>query len=273
MDAPAPGETCTHLLWTGGWDSTYRLLELLLVHRVAVEPHYLRDPTRASTPIELATMARIADRVRAAYPHACALLRPMRITSVARVAEDAEIDQALREVREHTFIGSQYAWLPAYCKHSGIEDMELGVHVDDKVQAIVRPFAEPFDHPGGYRSMRVDARHAATAEYRLFRYFSFPLFHIDKVGIDREASARGWDALMDMTWFCHSPVRGRPCGTCPPCVYTIEEGLARRVPLSRRAVSLVYRRFALPLRAPLRQLREALRDRGRVPAVRAAGDG
>jgi len=64
---------------------------------------------------------------------------------------------------------------------------------------------------------------------------------------------------MEMTWFCHRPVRGKPCGLCAPCVYTIEEGLARRVPWSRRVPSFFYRRFALPWKAPLRQLRLALR--------------
>ena len=57
---------CVNLLWTGGWDSTFRLLQLLLLHRVAVAPHYLEDPTRASTQIELETMARIADQLRVA---------------------------------------------------------------------------------------------------------------------------------------------------------------------------------------------------------------
>ena len=246
---------CVNLLWTGGWDSTFRLLQLLLLHRVPVVPHYLQDATRASTQTELQTMARIGDRLRQAYPHTRELLQPLRIGAVADVADDPEINAALREIRKRVFIGSQYAWLPAYCKHNAIADIELGVHVDDKVQALVRPFAVAFDHPGGYRSIRVDPKHADTPEYRLFRYFSFPLFGIDKVGIDRQAEAEGWSDLMDMTWFCHTPVHGRPCGICPPCVYTIEEGLARRVPASRRVLSFFYRRFALPMKGPLRRMR------------------
>ena len=256
----APAGPCVNLLWTGGWDSTFRLLQLLLLHRVAVAPHYLEDPTRASTQIELETMARIGDHLRVAYPHTRELLQPVRVASVANVAEDAEIDGALQEIRERVFIGSQYSWLPAYCKHGAIDDMELGVHVDDKVQALLRPFAMEFEHPGGFRSVRVDPRHAGSAEFTLFRYFSFPLFRIDKVGIGRQAEAAGWSAIMDMTWFCHTPSRGRPCGICAPCVYTIEEGLARRVPFSRRVLSYFYRRFALPMKGPMRQVRTSLRN-------------
>jgi hypothetical protein len=254
-----------NLLWTGGWDSTFRLLQLLLKHRVPVVPYYLEDPTRASTQIELDTMVRIGDHLRATYPHTRELLQPIRIASVRDVVEDDEINAALREIRRRMFIGSQYAWLPSFCKHNAIGDMELGVHVDDKVQALVRPYALESDHPDGYRDVRVDPRHAHTAEFRLFRYFSFPLFHIDKVGIDRQAAAEGWSEIMDMTWFCHTPVHGRPCGICAPCLYTIEEGLARRVPVSRRIVSFFYRHLALPLKAPLRRARMSLRA-GRRPA-------
>lgn len=261
MDAerPTTDRACVHLLWTGGWDSTFRLLQLVLLHRVPVVPHYLEDATRASTTIELETMARIGDHLRAAYPHTRALLQPLRIASVANVAGDAEIDDALQAIREKVFIGSQYSWLPAYCKHGAISDMELGVHVDDKVQALLRSFAIEFEHPGGFRSVRVDPRHAGSAEFTLFRYFSFPLFRIDKVGIGREAEAEGWSAIMDMTWFCHTPVRGRPCGICAPCVYTIEEGLAHRVPPARRVLSYFYRRFVLPMKGPLRQVRTSWR--------------
>lgn len=263
MDAssPATARPGVHLLWTGGWDSTFRLLQLLLLHRVAVIPHYLEDPTRASTRIELKTMARIGDYLRAMYPHTRGLLHPIRVTSVANVLEDAELDSALQEIREQVFIGSQYSWLPAYCKQRGIDEMELGVHVDDKVVAILRSLTMEFEHPGGFRSVRVDPRHAGSAEFTLFRYFSFPLFSTDKVEIGERAEAAGWSDIMDMTWFCHRPSRGRPCGICAPCLYTIEEGLAHRVPASRRVLSYLYRRLALPMKGPLRQVRMSLRSR------------
>jgi hypothetical protein len=90
---------------------------------------------------------------------------------------------------------------------------------------------------------------------------------IDKLWIKRRARAEGWGAIMDMTWFCHAPVHGRPCGICAPCVYTIEEGLARRVPVPRRVLSFFYRHLALPLKAPARSVRASLRDRRADRAV------
>ncbi len=264
---------CVNLLWTGGWDSTFRLLQLLLLQRVPVVPHYLEDPTRASTQTELRTMSRIGEHLREAYPHTRELLRPLRAVAVTDIAEDPEIAGALREIRKRIFIGSQYAWLPAFCKRNGTTDMELCVHVDDKVQTLLRPLVTAFQHPAGYPSIRVDPRHADSAEFRLFGCFGFPLFYIDKVGMGRQAQAEGWSAIMDMTWFCHTPVRGAPCGICAPCVYTIEEGLAHRIPGPRRAWSFFYRHLALPLKGPLRRMRASLRARraSRRPAPGVGG--
>jgi len=47
--------------------------------------------------------------------------------------------------------------------------------------------------------------------------------------------ANGFQALMDLTWFCCNPVSGKyPCGVCNPCVYAIEEGMAGRITIRGR---------------------------------------
>ncbi|MEZ0474359.1 hypothetical protein AB6713_06970 [Luteimonas sp. B3_2_R+30] len=241
-----------NLLWTSGWDSTFQLLRLLLKHRLPVVPYYLEDPTRASTTTELRTMRRIGDALRDTFPETRDLLQPLRTFPVGELEPDPDIADALRTIRTRIFIGSQYEWLPLFCKRHGMAGMELSVHVDDKVQALLASFVCEFDQAGKYRSFRVDPRHAGTAEYALFRYFSFPLFRIDKRAMAREAESEGWSRIMDMTWFCHRPLQGKPCGTCAPCAYAIEEGLAWRVPRARRVLSFFYRKLALPLKPPIR---------------------
>lgn len=258
--AASSAQAGVNLLWTSGWDSTFQLLQLLLKHRLPVTPYYLEDPTRASSSTELRTMQRIREALHGAFPETRELLRPLQTFRVTDLERDPEISQALRDVRSRIYIGSQYEWLALFCKRHGVGDIELSVHVDDKVQALLAPFVRS-DPSGKYRSFRVDPRYAGTAEYTLFRYFSFPLFQIDKRAMAWEAEKEDWSWLMDMTWFCHRPVRGRPCGACAPCVYTIEEGLGWRVPRSRRALSFLYRKLALPLKPPLRAALASVRRR------------
>lgn len=258
-----PADTAVKLLWTGGWDSTYQLLRLLLMHARPVVPYYLMDTSRASTQTELRTMQAIRERLCASYPHVRELLHPVRTFEVDASGADREIAEALRAVRTRVFIGSQYQWLAEFCKREGIEGLELCVHVDDKVHALLWPLVEESFGTGGYRSWRVDKAYEDTDEYRLFRYFGFPLLDIDKLAMGRTAEREGWDAIMEMTWFCHRPAGGKPCGLCGPCVYTIQEGLGRRIPPRRRMLSFFYRTLALPLKAPARALRASLRGRSR----------
>ena len=56
-------DSAVPLLWTGGWDSTYRLLYLLLVDGTAVQPIYLVEYQRKSALHEVASMARIRERL------------------------------------------------------------------------------------------------------------------------------------------------------------------------------------------------------------------
>jgi hypothetical protein len=71
--------------------------------------------------------------------------------------------------------------------------------------------------------------------YENFRRFAFPFLGKTKNEMAEIAQLHGFANLMEKTWFCHHPDRkGRPCGLCNPCVYTIQEGLARRVPTTSR---------------------------------------
>ena len=45
-----------NLLWTSGWDSTFRLLQLVVEQKVSVQPIYIIDTGRASTLTEIKSM-------------------------------------------------------------------------------------------------------------------------------------------------------------------------------------------------------------------------
>jgi len=51
-----------NLLWTGGWDSTFRLLYLVFVEKRRVQPYYIVDTERRSTLNELKTMHLIREK-------------------------------------------------------------------------------------------------------------------------------------------------------------------------------------------------------------------
>ncbi len=229
------------LLWTGGWDSTFRLLQRLLIERQPVQTLYVVNPARQSTHAELDAMRRIKHGLFARYPEAETKLLDSRTVEFHEIERQDRYQTAHDRINAKQYLGTQYAWLARFCACRGIRNLELAIHQDDKAHRILAPFVNRSSTTEGYR---IDDAFSETDEHRLFRFFVFPILALTKKEMQRIAYTEGFADLMKLTWFCHTPWRGRqPCGVCNPCVYTIEEGLGYRVPWRGK---LKYHARALP---------------------------
>ncbi|MBW3549541.1 MAG: hypothetical protein KY442_01595, partial [Proteobacteria bacterium] len=191
-DLPAQRDPfAVNLLWTGGWDSTFQLLRLLIDFRRPVIPHYLIDAARPSSAVEIMTMDRIRARLLRDFPDAAALL-PTRAFGVSLVERDEAIEAAYRSVRSESSIGEQYDWLARFCMQNGIQDMELCIHKDDKAHPVVAPFVAAQTDPHGYRTFRLDPQFEGSREYAVFGRFSCPLLDFSKLDMAAHAQQRGW---------------------------------------------------------------------------------
>jgi hypothetical protein len=213
------------LLWTGGWDSTFRLLRAVVVEKRTVQPYYLVDRLhyRPGVPEEQKAMQEIRARLATQDPAASERLLPTITAAVADIALDPGLNAAYEQCLKIGFIGGQYEWLANYCLIHHIDGMELSIHKDDKARNLLEPLIDA-------SRTRLDARHAGDGRYELFKYFSFPIFDKTKQEMRSDAQAHGFGELMQLTWFCHRPRKGQPCGVCNPCIYTIDEGLGDRIP-------------------------------------------
>ena len=215
----------TRLLWTGGWDSSFRLLQLLFHERRVVQPYYVIDrlKRRPGVPAEQQAMRNVRALLEKQHPEAAARLRPTIERPLADIAADATITGRFEESLRFGFIGGQYEWLSRFCVQHGIDDMELAIHRDDKARELIAGLIDE-------SRQRLDPRFAGDSRYALFRPFRFPLFDTSKEQMRAEAQRAGLEPCMELTWFCHRPIDDEPCGVCNPCIYTIEEGLGDRVP-------------------------------------------
>lgn len=230
-----------NLFWTGGWDSTFRLLQLVLNEKRIVQPHYLIDPGRKSLRHEIAAQKRIKDRLFKEYPPIRELILPTIYYEIGDLAEDQELREAytiFRNVRQGKPLDYQYLWLATYCKQQGIMEMEMSEqNFGDEEYLVDRhvfgTFLEPIE---GSRQHRLAHAYLGTPVETLFRYFHWPIRSYTRRDMENEAISGGWADYLYMTWFCHSPVNGRyPCGTCHPCEGTIQQGYPHRIPWWRRA--------------------------------------
>jgi hypothetical protein len=245
------------IFWTGGWDSTFRVLTVLLEHRLPVAPIYLLDRTRASTQIEIETMDRIRAALAEAHPETRSLLLPTTMSEVADIAPDAEIQAAGERLATLYGVGSQYAWLARYCKQHGsvrnrAERRTCAPHPWRRRRA-VRQHVGALASPHGYMTHRILPDAPNHDAYLLFGAVSFAMIDVtratwSKPEAQRLGNADGPDVVLP------SARRDqRPCGLCNPCINTIQEGFGWRIPRSRRVLSAVYQATVWPLRKRARQ--------------------
>jgi hypothetical protein len=202
------------LLWTGGWDSSFRLLQLLLVERRAVQPIYVVDTDRGSLVYELRTMEAIRTQVlpRLTDP---GLLRPVQIILATDYPPRRELADLRDRIGRHHRIGSQYVWLAGVAEALGWRDVEMCTELS---------------RPGGFsgfgsRVFDPQGTLNGSPESELFRYWSFPLLTKTKADLRREAERDGFLDLLLQRWFCFDPLAGKPCGRCQPCRNANRDGI------------------------------------------------
>ncbi len=231
MEEISSDNATADIMWSGGWDSTFQLLRLLLIHRLRVRPYYLIDSRRPSIRNEVKAAERIRRRLFEDYPHTRELLAPTVYFSAADVAAADDITQAHRTLAKRSHISDQYERMARFCRQRGIDEMLLSVHQRGGVYEVIANLVSPRQAPFGV-TYRLDP---GGDEYTLFGCFSMPLLFTGKLEMAAEAKRNGWMDIMLMTWFCHVPVKMRkPCGLCNGCSYTIAQGLGWRIPLRRR---------------------------------------
>jgi len=225
------------LFWSGGWDSTFRLLQLVLSEKKLVQPYYLIDPRRKSLRNELKARREIMNLLAKEHLQTRSLILPTIYYEVGDIVHDDELGQGYKAHRKTKRCESQYLWQAEYCKQFGLEDVEMAAERDNhNIYEIEKRyfghFVEGTGKPGEYRIAKA---YVNEPIYKLFGWYTFPIYDLSRQDMEQEAERQGWLEYMHMTWFCQSPVKGRyPCGTCLPCQQAIKKGQGRRIPWRRR---------------------------------------
>lgn len=216
------------MFWTGGWDSTFRLLQLLLIEKVTVQPYYLIDESRSSTYLEIESMDHIVKYLFDDYPHTQNLLLPVKFFNTRSFMHDLEISNAWSEINKRQHIGGQFKLLACFCKQYRMSGIELSIESNI-----------PENRSEDTISYILSKSELSSIESALFKYYTFPLLNITKKDMLSEVKEKGWMDIMNLTWTCHHPIhipfhKTVPCGGCNPCTTAIEEGLGFRIPLYSR---------------------------------------
>jgi len=223
-----------NILWSGGWDSTFRLLQILIIDKNVVQPYYIIDPERRSIRNEFVSMENIKSLLFKKYPNTNELLLPTNLVLKSDILCDSKISESFKNIKKEMYFGDQYEWLASFCSSAGIKNMELSFekNVNNKKYSFVLEHLEAYDSEDGCDIYTVKKELKGTDFDNVFSFFRWPLIEIDRNDMINVSKDRGFYDILNNTWFCHRPINNGtvPCGTCTPCIQAIEGGFAYRVP-------------------------------------------
>ncbi len=227
-----------NILWTGGLDSTCRIVELSKLD-VTVQPYYLNDHVRDSIKHELKAIRTITEVLRSKSDTLCDL-KDVIIIDVKELAEDNDIRLSWHKLHERYKIGTQYDWIARFARqHELLLEMSLEKSPRSKACAAINGETQLLkEEKAGIAEYRIDRGASSSDAVNLFENLRFPvsLWSMTKEEEVAQMNAMNCGDVMKMTWFCYTPVFGLPCGHCNPCKDALNEGMAYRVPKLGRAL-------------------------------------
>lgn len=156
-------------------------------------------------------------------------LNPLILTNKNDIPLDEEITAAFAVIRQHVLIGPQYEYLARYAKD--IPNIEIGIETGGQTDLMVNTLGKMnFVDAGDFSYWEIDKTASSNELLAVFGRFRWPLFKLAKTDMQADAEKQGFAHSMNKTWFCHFPVRGKPCGSCFPCRFTIQGGMGARLP-------------------------------------------
>lgn|SRR5690606_18517781 len=218
-------KTTVNILWTGGWDSTFRVIQLSKLN-VIIQPYYLLCG-RNSEQYELGAISKISELIRK-RSSTVAILQDVITANINESDAHRDISDSYNAMLSVRKFGIQYDWLARLARE--VNGLELSIHQDDKAVSVINEFGKVIKvhHADIGDFFILDPATSTQDAQKVFGNFRLPLLEYTKVRMKEEAMAGGFMDVMDLTWFCYFPINNEPCGVCNPCIYTIDEGLDYR---------------------------------------------
>ena len=227
-------EQIHHLFWTGGYDSTFRLCEMLINERKIVQPIYV-DITldndcqteetcnklwvRRNRKQEKIAMKNIRNKLNKKFKYTTKSLLPTLI--VKKNIDDKKFNYNFekkfnkenlwpkkRKIHQYLFL-SKYTYY--YKEHVDIG--VLGIHKKSKFYNFLKMnLTESKDKYG-------NINYEIKDKTKCLSYLRFPLFKRNKTMLLGKSIKYNFDDVLKLSWSCWFPnnADNKPCGKCPMC--------------------------------------------------------
>lgn len=214
-----------NVLWTGGWDSTYRVIQLYRLG-VTIQPIYIIDHRRKSYPKELEAIEKVKKALPLRFPNSKCQIRPLITLNRKEISSDYFLKSIYRILKRKVNLGKQYYWLACVAKN--YSNLELSLHSEDMDRFFFTEQLLQINDDVTGVNWKINPKKVDFFRRQLFSNMTFPLIDISKPEMKLIAEKDDFYDLMELTWFCHKSTE-KPCGNCNPCIQYVRDGFGFRL--------------------------------------------
>ncbi len=203
------------ILWTGGWDSTYRVVELSR-QKVTIQPIYILDPKRESANYELGGAIKTITEMLLQRNETLAEFLPIKVINVGEIQPNEEITATAKQLKNEFGLGEQHDWTARVAlQYPGIEMcIEKAIKGYMPIRETINKYGKLKMSAHGYV---VDREQSTQTLVNILGNITLPIFDTTETEMLQNIKKWHYEDVMAHIWFCHRPIKGKPCGLCSPC--------------------------------------------------------
>ena len=209
-----------YVFWTGGYDSTYRICELLIIYRVKVQPIYVSynlDSAKKSDKWvrknrreEQEAMEKIRKKLYKQFPFTKKTF--LKTIDINNNIIDENYDYRFtnlnlwpkkRKIHQYGHLGKI-----SYLSKTHIDCGVLGIHQNSNFINFLKENLIKTEN-----NMILDV----SSNHPLY-YMRFPLFNKTKRDLCSISKKYGFNNIIKISWSCWFPINKKPCKRCPMCI-------------------------------------------------------
>lgn len=213
------------VLWTSGWDSTFRVIDLYK-KGATIQPIYVFDDNRASSKKELETIDLLKHLIETKYPNSSGKILELKIIQRKGIPKNAILKFAFKVLKSRQRLGKQYYWLALLAKTN--KGLELSINKNDLFDFFLMDKTITLEDEVLGKNWMINPNKTDFFTKNIFENMRFPLINLTKVEMKKISEENGFIDIMNQTWFCHDSDT-KPCGKCNPCKQHIKDNMAYRL--------------------------------------------
>lgn len=213
-----PEQDINYLFWTGGYDSTFRLCELIIIENKYVQPIYINYNldsvkktdlwVRRNRKQEKIAMNKVREFINENYPYKKHLLletifinNEIKSRNFEKAFSKENLFPKKRKVHQYVHMAKI-----AYYKKKYIETGVLGLHLKSKFIKFI------------YNNIDDKTYNLNIPKSHTLHYLKFPLLKRSKKDLCSISKKYNFEKALSMSWSCWFPnPNEETCGRCPMC--------------------------------------------------------